>query len=98
MQYTAHKTDEFNAWQNKIKDRLAKQMVSIRIMRAEQGNFGNHKPLRKGVSEMKIDIGKGYRVYYTIRQQKIILLLCGGEKSTQDEDIKKAIKIAERIK
>ena len=47
---------------------------------------------------MKIDIGKGYRVYYTIRQQKIILLLCGGDKSTQQEDIKKAIKMAERIK
>lgn len=98
MQYTVEKTEEFNKWQRNIKDRLAKQMVSIRIMRAEQGNFGKHKPLRNGVSEMKIDIGKGYRVYYTIRQQKIILLLCGGEKSTQDEDIKKAIKIAEQIK
>ncbi|MBQ9683680.1 MAG: type II toxin-antitoxin system RelE/ParE family toxin [Neisseriaceae bacterium] len=98
MQYTIEKTDEFNAWQNAMKDRLAKQMVSIRIMRAEQGNFGKHKPLRNGVSEMKIDIGKGYRVYYTIRQQKIILLLLGGDKSTQDEDIKKAIKMAERIK
>ena len=98
MQYTIEKTDEFNAWQNAMKDRLAKQMVSIRIMRAEQGNFGKHKSLRNGVSEMKIDIGKGYRVYYTIRQQKIILLLLGGDKSTQDEDIKKAIKIAEQIK
>lgn len=98
MQYTVEKTEEFNKWQRNIKDRLAKQMVSIRIMRAEQGNFGKHKPLCNGVSEMKIDIGKGYRVYYTIRQQKIILLLCGGEKSTQDEDIKKAIKIAEQIK
>ncbi|MBR0129058.1 MAG: type II toxin-antitoxin system RelE/ParE family toxin [Neisseriaceae bacterium] len=98
MRYTVEKTDEFNAWFSTLKDKQAQRSISVRAVRAEQGNFGNYRPLRCGVSEMKIDIGKGYRVYYTIRRQKVIFLLCGGDKSTQDEDIKRAIKIAEQIK
>ena len=98
MRYTVEKTDEFNAWFSTLKDKQAQRSISVRAVRAEQGNFGNYRPLRSGVSEMKIDIGKGYRVYYTIRRQKVIFLLCGGDKSTQDEDIKRAIKIAEQIK
>lgn len=97
MRYTVKKTAEFDKWQSNIRDRLAKQMVSLRILRAEQGNFGKHKAIRNGVSEMKIDIGKGYRVYYTIRQQEIIFLLCGGDKSTQQQDIKHAIELLEKI-
>ena len=97
MKYTVKKTDEFDKWQNNIKDRLAKQMVSVRILRAEQGNFGKHKAIRNGISEMKIDIGKVYRIYYTIRQQEIIFLLCGGDKSTQQQDIKRAIELSEKL-
>ena len=98
MQYTVEKTAEFNKWFKSLKDKQAQRSIGVRIVRAEYGNFGNHKPLRCGVSEMKIDIGKGYRVYFTIRRQKIIFLLLGGDKSTQDEDIKKAIKLSEQIK
>jgi putative addiction module killer protein len=59
--------------------------------------FGDHKAVGEGVSEMRIDIGQGYRVYYTIRQQRIVFLLCGGNKVTQSDDIKRAIKLAREV-
>ena len=98
MQYIIERTDEFNAWFSVLKDKQAQRSIAVRAARAEQGNFGDHKSVGAGVSEMRIDIGKGYRVYYTIRRQRVIFLLCGGDKSTQQKDIEKAIKIAEKIK
>ena len=89
-------TPEFDAWQSKIKDTRAKARVAIRIKRASLGNFGDHRSVGGRVSELKIDVGKGYRVYYTVRDSKIVLLLWGGTKARQADDIALAKKIARR--
>jgi putative addiction module killer protein len=68
-----------------------------RIERAENGNLGDVKPVGAGVSEMRIDMGAGYRVYFTMREKIVVILLAGGTKSTQQKDIKKAIKLAKEF-
>jgi putative addiction module killer protein len=90
MEYEIFKTDVFDKWLRKLRDRRAVLAVSNRIDRAKLGNFGDVKPVGEGVSEMRIFVGKGYRVYFVIQDQKIIVLLCGGDKSTQEKDIQKA--------
>ncbi len=84
-------TDIFGEWFNRLRDHNAKARISMRLDRVEDGNFGSHKYLDHGVWELKIDYGPGYRVYYSINGPTIILLFCGGDKRTQDSDIKKAI-------
>ncbi len=81
----------FSRWLEKLKDRRAYGTIVQRIDSARYGNFGKTRYLRDGVSEMKIDYGPGYRVYYAREERTIYLLLIGGEKSTQDSDIEKAI-------
>ena len=95
--YKIQKTDTFDKWLRKLRDVRAKGLILARMKRAELGNLGNHKAVGKRVSEMKIDYGPGYRVYFTRVQEVIILLLVGGDKSTQTRDIKKAQKLAETI-
>lgn len=82
--------DVFANWYNELKDRKAKIAIDRRIYRAELGNFGDHKPCREGVWELRIDVGAGYRVYYAKAGKTIVLLLCGGDKKSQDADITKA--------
>ena len=82
--------DVFAAWRDKVKDNKAKIAIDRRIYRAELGNFGDHKPCREGVWELRIDVGPGYRVYYTQAGQTVVLLLCGGIKRSQEADISKA--------
>jgi putative addiction module killer protein len=83
-------TDEFNAWLSALRDPVAKARIAIRIRSAEQGNFGDCEPVGDGVSEMRIHVGAGYRAYYTRRGSVVYLLLCGGDKSSQKRDIKRA--------
>ena len=90
MEYEVTKTRVFDKWFSKIKDRKAVLAISRRIDRARLGNFGDSEPVGEGVSEMRIFVGKGYRVYYVVQDQQLIVLLCGGDKSTQQNDIKKA--------
>ena len=71
--------------------------IARRIERAENGNLGDVKPVGTGVSEMRIDIGAGYRVYYTMREKVVVILLAGGTKNTQQTDIKKAIALAKEF-
>ena len=71
--------------------------IARRIERAENGNLGDVKPVGAGVSEMRIDIGAGYRVYYTMREKIMVILLAGGTKSSQQTDIKKAIELAKEF-
>lgn len=97
MKYFVEALDSFNDWLRSLRDIRAKVAVVRRIDRAGLGNFGDHKAVGEGVSEMRIDIGQGYRVYYTIRQQRIVFLLCGGNKVTQSDDIKRAIKLAREV-
>lgn len=79
-------------WLEKLKDVTAKIAIVRRMARIEQGNFGDHKFCRDGVYELRIDVGAGYRVYYAIANKQVVLLLCGGDKRTQDTDIKHACK------
>lgn len=79
-------------WLDKLKDRKGQAKITVRIARAELGNFGDHKAVGEGVSELRIDFGPGYRVYYALDEDgEIILLLMGGDKSSQSKDIARAI-------
>ncbi|MDP2820487.1 MAG: type II toxin-antitoxin system RelE/ParE family toxin [Polaromonas sp.] len=82
--------DIYVDWLEKLKDITAKIAVIRRVARIESGNFGDHKFCRDGVSELRIDVGVGYRVYYATAGKQLVLLLCGGDKRTQDADIDRA--------
>ena len=97
MEYEIEKTDEFDKWLKKLRDRKAVLAIAARIDRAKLGNFGDVEPVGEGVNEMRIFLGPGYRLYYTIRTFRIIFMLCGGDKSTQKKDIKKAKDMAKAI-
>ncbi len=84
----------FSAWLSSLKDKLASARVKARIQRLSMGNPGDVKPVGEGVSEMRIDFGPGYRVYFIQRDSEIIILLAGGSKRTQGKDIKAAIELA----
>ena len=88
------KSDTFDAWLRGLRDRQAKARIEVRIRRLSLENPGQHRVLKGGICELKIDYGPGYRVYYTCRNQTLVLLLCGGSKSTQDQDIELARKLA----
>ena len=89
------KSDTFDRWLRKLRDPQAKARVEMRIRRLSLGNAGDVQPIGEGLSEMRIDYGPGYRVYYTQRNSILILLLCGGDKRTQQKDIAKAMEIAD---
>ena len=88
----------FSKWHSALKDRQAVARVNARIRRLSEGNPGDSKFLREGVSELRIDHGPGYRVYFTRRGPVVIILLVGGDKRTQDADIERAIEIAKQWK
>ena len=90
------KTDIFEKWFNSLKDRQAKRIIATRIDRVSYGLLGDIKSIGNGVSELKIDYGPGYRVYCKQQGNVLIILLCGGDKRTQ-EDIKKAKNLAKEI-
>ena len=85
----------FEYWLEALPDRIARAKIRARVARVESGNFGDCKLLRDGVSEMRIDYGPGYRVYFMRRGFALVILLAGGNKSTQDADIARAITIAQ---
>ena len=88
------KTDDYREWIDALEDRAGRARILVRVERLIQGNPGQHRNLTAGVSELKIDFGPGYRVYYSQRGMRLLLLLAGGDKSTQDKDIALAIKLA----
>jgi putative addiction module killer protein len=88
-----HQSSEYKAWYEKLRDKRAQYRISLRIQRLAQGNPGDCKPVGEGFSEMRIDYGPGYRVYYKETGNEIIILLCGGDKRTQSADIETAKKI-----
>ena len=92
------KTQAFDQWFDGLKDTKGRFRVQARIDRAELGNFGDCEPVGEGVSEMRIHFGPGYRVYFAQRGAVIVLLLVGGDKSTQAKDIKAAINLNREIK
>ena len=82
--------DLYVDWLGKLRDTTAKVSVVRRVTRIEQANFGDHIFCRDGVWELRIDVGVGYRVYYAVAGKQVVLLLCGGDKRTQDADINRA--------
>ena len=87
-------TSEFRRWLKKLKDKDAVMRIALRLRRIElTGNLGDAKPLSDGVSELRFDFGPGYRVYFSRRGQIVLLLLVGGDKSSQQADIAKAKKL-----
>ena len=88
------KTNIFKKWMKKLKDTIAKAHIDRRIDRLSCGNPGDVEPIGEGCSEMRIDYGPGYRVYYKDTGREIIIILCGGDKSTQQSDIAKAKQLA----
>lgn len=94
---TIHTTEVFDAWFRKLRDKQAARRIQVRIDRAEDGNFGDCAPVGEGISEMRIHFGPGYRVYFTQRGMEIVILLAGGDKSTQPKDIKTALEIARQL-
>ena len=96
--YMIKQTEIFSKWLLKLKDTKAKVVILRRIQRVQEGNFGDYKSVSSEISELRITTGPGYRVYYTKRNEEIVILLIAGDKSTQTEDILKAKKIAEELK
>ncbi len=84
--------DLITEWLKKLRDLEARDAIARRLRRIEGGNFGDHKPVRDGVWDLRIDTGPGYRVYYAKSGETVILLLCGGDKRKQDADIERACK------
>jgi len=89
---TAEGKDPVLEWLKQLRDPIAKVQIVKRINRLEQGNFGDHRFCREGVWELRVDTGAGYRLYYARAGEQIVLLLCGGDKRTQDADIDRAVK------
>ena len=97
MQYELETTSIFNKWLKNLRDRKGALAITKRLGRATLGNFGDVAPVGNGINEMRFFIGPGYRLYYVIRGGKIIVMLCGGDKSTQKKDIKKAKELAKDV-
>lgn len=91
-------TDEYRRWLDDLKDQAGRARILVRVERLIHGNPGVHRNLSDGVSELKIDCGPGYRVYYSLRGTRLLLLLIGGDKSTQQKDIAAAIHLALNFK
>ncbi len=87
-------TDEYEKWFDSLRDRQAKARIDIRVRRLSLGNPGDARPVGEGVSELRIDYGPGYRVYFVQRADVLIVLLAGGDKRTQDQDIRIAKQLA----
>ena len=90
MKYELETTKNFDKWLRKIRDKRVLHRFDVRFNRIINGNFGDAKQVAANLFEIRFFFGSGYRIYYTIRKKKIVLLLCGGDKSSQSDDIAKA--------
>ena len=88
------KTEAYREWLDALKDRAGRARILVRVERLIEGNPGQHRELTEGIAELKIDFGPGYRVYYSRRGDRLLLLLAGGDKSSQQKDIAKATELA----
>lgn len=90
-------TEVYRDWINDLKDRATRARIQVRVDRLVHGNPGQFRHLTNGVSELKIDVGPGYRIYYTERGGELVVLLAGGDKSSQQQDIQAAIALAKHL-
>jgi putative addiction module killer protein len=95
--FSLEKTETFNDWLTNLKDGKGRARILARLTSVEQGNFGDSAPVGDGISELRIHFGPGYRVYFKQTGKTIVLLLCGGDKSTQQKDINKAKEMAKAL-
>lgn len=91
-------TDVYANWFSRLRDERAKARINARIYRLSQGNAGDVKPVGAGISELRIDYGPGYRIYFVERKAVVVILLCGGDKGSQASDILQAKQLAESLK
>lgn len=92
------RTDELNSWLKGLRDTAARARIASRLARIEDGNFGDATPVGEGVSELRMHFGPGYRAYYVRQGDVVVILLCGGDKSSQSRDIEKAKAMAKKLK
>jgi len=95
--FEVRETPTYRAWFERLRDLRARGRITARLVRVSQGNLGDAKSVGDGVSELRVDYGRGYRVYFTRRGQRLVLLLCGGDKSSQERDIAKAKTLAKEL-
>ena len=95
--YEIRKTDVFVRWLDNLGDRRGRAKILARLDRVAEGNLGDTKPVGDGVAEFRISFGPGYRMYYTKRRNIVVILLLGGDKSTQEKDIKRAIQMVQNL-
>ncbi len=95
---TIYTTPQFDTWFDKLRDAQGKRRIQARIDRMEDGYFGDVKAVSEAISELRFFFGPGYRIYFYEQNDTIIILLAGGDKSTQSKDIKRAIKLVEALK
>jgi putative addiction module killer protein len=95
--FLIEKTVTFDRWLTRLKDPTAKSRILVQIKKVEAGNLGSSKSLGGGLSELKIDYGPGYRLYYARKGRTIIWLLCGGDKRSQRRDIEKALELLDEL-
>jgi putative addiction module killer protein len=93
IRYTAR----YLAWYETLKDVNIIARIGVRLKRIQNGNMGDIQPVGGGVSEIRIDYGPGYRIYFTVRKQQVVILLAGGDKRTQHKDITKAVELAKKV-
>ena len=97
VEYEVIKSATFLNWLKGLRDRNAQARITIRIDHVEEGNFGDHRSVGGGVSEIRVNVGQGYRIYYTIRARTVVVLLCGGDKSSQRRDIRRAQRMTSEL-
>ena len=97
MAYTVIMSETFRRWMRALRDRQAQARIAVRLDRIVDGNFGDHRSVGQGVSELRINVAQGYRVYYTIRDTTVVILLCGGDKASQQQDIQRAQHMARAL-
>ena len=95
--FTLRQTEQFQNWLDGLKDRRAQIRIVARLRQAEAGNLGDWKPVGGEVSEMRVDVGPGYRLYFTRKGALIIVMLAGGDKSNQARDIKRAQRLLQQL-
>jgi putative addiction module killer protein len=95
--FLLRQTEEFVAWLDALSDKAAQVRIAARLRQVEAGNLGDWKVVEGDVAEMRLHFGPGYRLYFTRRGQIVVVLLCGGNKSTQAKDIRRAVKLSSQI-
>lgn len=97
MNYQITTTHIFDEWLTKVKDKTAKSQINKRLRMLSIGHFGDYKTVSNGISELRVHVGKGYRIYYTLRDGELIIILAGGIKDSQAIDIKRAKQILKQL-